>query len=396
MVKLLVMIVVLVVLCGVASAETIIVDDEGDGDFISLQEAVDYAEDGDTILVYSGEYTSVLINTSVVIEGVSEEYGVGADTGKPIIDAGGEGGADALKVISDNVIISNLHIRNSGFDGEAACLDLRTSYSTIKNNDITDCKYGIFLSYGPNYNVVENNRITYCEKGMLLSGMHNIIFNNSVSLSTTGITTTPSSSDTTIYLNSLFDNTFNAGETSDHVNHWDNGQLGNYWDDYVLYGGYDNDGDGIGDMPVYLQWEPNIIADYHPLMYPWHEPVVNLGTGEAFASIQEAIDDSDTVEGNVILVRNRVYDEHVVVDKPVILLADNQGFAAIDASGSGTALTIAVNDVLVVGVNVQNAEKGIEVLSRNNEIRESEIRENEIGIRVLNRRNTLISNDIHD
>ena len=40
------------------------------------------------------------------------------------------------------------------------------------------------------------------------------------------------------------------------------GYLGNYWDDYS---GSDEDGDGVGDRPVFLN-EKNI--DYHPLMYP--------------------------------------------------------------------------------------------------------------------------------
>ena len=40
------------------------------------------------------------------------------------------------------------------------------------------------------------------------------------------------------------------------------GYLGNYWADYI---GSDEDGDGIGDQPVFLN-EKNI--DYHPLMYP--------------------------------------------------------------------------------------------------------------------------------
>ena len=40
------------------------------------------------------------------------------------------------------------------------------------------------------------------------------------------------------------------------------GYLGNYWDDYS---GSDEDGDGVGDQPVFLN-EKNI--DYHPLMYP--------------------------------------------------------------------------------------------------------------------------------
>jgi hypothetical protein len=49
---------VILVLCfmGTTSARTWSVDDDGGADFIRIQDAINNAKDGDSILVYSGVY----------------------------------------------------------------------------------------------------------------------------------------------------------------------------------------------------------------------------------------------------------------------------------------------------------------------------------------------------
>ena len=85
----------------------IIVDDEGDGDFTSIQEAIDFAQPGDIIKVYSGTYDdilypdSIIIDKSLKLEGIAEEYEQGDDTGKPEID----GYNGAILTISDADIV---------------------------------------------------------------------------------------------------------------------------------------------------------------------------------------------------------------------------------------------------------------------------------------------------
>jgi len=53
------------------SARTWIVDNEGDGDFTSIEEAIENAESGDVIQVYSGHYHEKLVvdRNNLIIEG---------------------------------------------------------------------------------------------------------------------------------------------------------------------------------------------------------------------------------------------------------------------------------------------------------------------------------------
>ena len=62
-----------------------------------------------------------------------------------------------------------------------------------------------------------------------------------------------------IYLNSFEKNNKNAND--DLFNQWDNGIVGNYWDDY---NGEDNNDDGIGDVPYNITHPENF--DHYPLM----------------------------------------------------------------------------------------------------------------------------------
>lgn len=65
---------------------TIYVDDEGDGDYTSIQDAVNNAVNGSTIYVYSGQYNeSIVLSKKINLIGIENELDSGDDTGKPII-----------------------------------------------------------------------------------------------------------------------------------------------------------------------------------------------------------------------------------------------------------------------------------------------------------------------
>jgi len=133
---------------------------------------------------------------------------------------------------SENNTVSGNYIANNN-DGIA----LENRYNDIVENTITNnTNIGISL-YGAGYNNIIGNNITNNGRGILVS----ICYNN------------------TIYHNN-FVNNINHVETDNSNDIWDNGEEGNYWDNYT---GLDSDGDSIGDTP-YIIDESN--QDNYPLI----------------------------------------------------------------------------------------------------------------------------------
>ena len=88
------------------SGKTITVDDDpGDGDFSRIQDAIDAAEDGDTIRVYAGTYyETVLVNKSV--------YMIGNGSVNTFVE--GDGERDIIKITANDATITGFHLNNSG------------------------------------------------------------------------------------------------------------------------------------------------------------------------------------------------------------------------------------------------------------------------------------------
>jgi len=151
----------------------------------SIQQRIDDADPGDTIVIESGTYTeNIVINK----EGITLRSEDGPT--KTIIDGGGSG--VVIKIETDSVSIY-------GF--------------TIKNGDV-----------GVNF-----------VSGTVHILINNIISDNDIGVKINGFRTT------LIYANDFKNNNQNANDETDG-NTWSQ----NFWDDY---NGVDNDGDGFGDTP---------------------------------------------------------------------------------------------------------------------------------------------------
>ena len=139
---------------------------------------------------------------------------------------------------SENNTVSGNYIANN-----VGGIALENMYNSIVENTITNnSNLGIHL-YGAGYNNIIGNNITNNGRGILVS----ICYNN------------------VIYHNNFVNNT-NHVETDDSNGIWNNGEEGNYWDDYT---GVDNDGDGIGDTPYVI--DDNNRNNF-PRMNPWIPP----------------------------------------------------------------------------------------------------------------------------
>ncbi len=109
---------------------------------------------------------------------------------------------------------------------------------------------------------------------------------------------------------------------------------------------------------------------------------VTLGPG---GSIQAAI--SAARPGDLILVQEGKYYEHLQVNKPVILVG--LGMPVLDATASGSAITLKADGITVEGFKIINAgswptekssEAGIKVLSHDNRIIGNDVSNNFNGI----------------
>lgn len=172
----------------------IIVDDEGDGDYTSIKDALSSASPGDTIEVYSGTYPEQgirIIKDNITLLGIPHELGRGNDSGKPIIK--GDGTTYVIKLIESNITVSNFIIENSwtNISYKCACIWVGTEWPDELNMlNISDCMIsdciirnsssGILVTHGgiTNNITIINNHISNCDRGygIYVSLVYNPVF----------------------------------------------------------------------------------------------------------------------------------------------------------------------------------------------------------------------------
>jgi parallel beta-helix repeat protein len=290
-------------------------------DYLTIQEAVNVANLGDTILVASGTYHEyhVIINKSLTL--------VGENSNTTIVDgliAPGHYGNIFIIQNTSNVTISNFFLRNGGcgvlLNRSRNCVisdnkmvdnwsPIGLTYADrniiqrnviegilngvglfgskeniIRDNIISFVQfYGIALTCFCHGNVVSGNEISGCQAGIYLyldcsnntirdnmvsrneiSGIHllgvanNLIIANAIVNNYLGMYL--AGNDNRIYHNNFINNTHQW--EGFEPNFWDNGKgVGNYWSSY---NGEDLNGDRVGDTLL-----PHQEADHYPLTSLW-------------------------------------------------------------------------------------------------------------------------------
>jgi parallel beta-helix repeat protein len=180
--------------------KTLYVGGSGPGNYTRIRDAVDDANDGDTVFVYddSSPYlTGASINKSIDV--------IGEDKNTTII--GRPGGGTCLKIRDTNYVnISGFTLVTSTYSG----IEIRDSYNiSVKGNIIKECDTGVEL-YDSHYcSIIDNEIIDRYSLGHYIWGIdvwrssNNIIRNNRISNMVFGIGLGAYSNNNIIHDNSL-------------------------------------------------------------------------------------------------------------------------------------------------------------------------------------------------
>lgn len=183
-----------------------------------IQDAINVASTGDQIHVLPGTYNENIVMDKPLVLTHHLDYF------ESDVDVNGGNSGSAITITADYCTVVGILVRGDADYEESAGIEIHSSYNTVYGCDITDNINGIYLLDSANYNTIIENEI------------HGNDFNFFVG---------SDPFDNVIYHNQFYDpNYFNAKDLG--TNYWDNGEEGNYWDDYL---GEDINGDGIGDDP---------------------------------------------------------------------------------------------------------------------------------------------------
>jgi len=261
-------------------------------DYPKIQEAINNANQGDTILVSNGTYyENVIVNKTISL--------IGENRNTTVIDGGGFG--RTVHIVADNVTIKGFTIRNSGYGAYDGGLWIASRNVQVLDNNLVNNSWSVGLEYPSIRCVIKGNSISgqehsYAEGGGILitNSTENSIIENIIACyeeygiylnGTTGNLITGNffmnnllcgiyvkGNDNVIYHNNFME-TSSQVNVVEGVNIWDDGYPsgGNYWSDYT---GIDANGDGIGDTHYTININN---TDKYPLMNPW-------GTGSPVAS----------------------------------------------------------------------------------------------------------------
>jgi len=148
----------------------------GPGNYTRIQDAIDNASEGDTIIVYSSTYyEAITLNKQLFLKGTKLD---GQDF--PLINGGDD--YNTITINNDSCCVENFSVQNGPAGGLEKGIHVLSNYNIIRNCSIFNTGSGIYLSNSCG-NFIYNNIITgWGSRSIgLISSCNNTIFNNDLS-----------------------------------------------------------------------------------------------------------------------------------------------------------------------------------------------------------------------
>jgi parallel beta-helix repeat protein len=150
----------------------------GEGNYTHIQDAIDDANNGDTVFVYNGTYYEhLVIHKSIEL--------IGEDRGCTIIDGERVYNLNVINIVIDSVTISGFTIQNSGYSPIKAGIRIESNFNKIVKNVLTmNPGYGIWILDSRDNNISHNiicyndHAGIYIEAGYQNIVQYNDIFEN--------------------------------------------------------------------------------------------------------------------------------------------------------------------------------------------------------------------------
>jgi parallel beta-helix repeat protein len=241
---------------GPTGPNTWTVDDDGPADFHTIQEAINAADDGDTILVYSGTYyENVIVNKTLTVKSQS-----GAET-TIVCTPDPETGKNVFEITADDVELTGFTIKDSTtrtIHGDpfnpssyvdacgiytATCTGTKITRNIVKNNFegivFADCSDILVCENQVTGNIHEGIRLAYSTSATVIK--NNIIGNHFPGLSTATGLVFFHCSDSTVTENQIVANNNGAVVNNSHdITVSSNNITDNGFHGLNLVGGYGN------------------------------------------------------------------------------------------------------------------------------------------------------------
>lgn len=161
--------------------KTLFVGGSGPNNYTRIQDAINDAQNGDTVFVYNGTYYgNIKLNKAIHL--------IGENKYTTIID--GRRMNDVISVSTDLTVIRGFTIQNSGrSDSLTVCdagIEFHSDKNTVSDTIVSNNKYGIYIESFFNSNIIADSNISSNDIGVVIWGSGNTLSHNIISCNDQG------------------------------------------------------------------------------------------------------------------------------------------------------------------------------------------------------------------